>query len=240
MVLASSKSFTGKETVVKRVIGTFVGQPNLEDGRIHLLSKRNRLFRLFKMAARFPQFAANDVFVHPDSVIGKHTDIETGTRINGAAYIDSSPEAPCRIGKFCAIAQNFKVRTANHHTGYINSQAKFQVAHGFQFPTDTKGPVTIGHNVWIGDDVTVLSGVSIGNGAVIGSGAIVTKDVPPFCIAVGVPAKVVKKRFSEQIIKQLATIQWWNWSDAKIERNKAFFETDFSRMEEADLSKIIT
>ncbi|MEO0768094.1 MAG: CatB-related O-acetyltransferase [Cyanobacteria bacterium J06649_4] len=199
----------------------------------------SKLYRLLKAILKYPQYAFRNIFIHPGSTLGLCTTIGAGTRINGAASIDSSPEAPCKIGKYCAIAQNLCIRTSNHHTGYINLQAKFYLDHNFEVPLVSKGPVIIGNNVWIGDNVTILSGVRLGDGAVIGSGAVVTKDVPPFCIAVGVPAKVVKKRFSDSVIKQLMDIKWWDWTSAKIERNRAFFATDFSAKEEINLSKVI-
>lgn len=214
-------------------------QPYKVNGTELLISKPRRLLRLFKTAIKFPKHLTNGVFIHPDSSISKHADIGVGTRINGAAYIDCSREAAFKIGKFSAIARNFCVRTADHHTGYINLQARFQREKGFQVQLVSKGPVTIGNNVWIGDNVTVLSGVSIGDGTVIGSGAVVTKNIPAYSIAVGVPARVVKKRFSDNIISQLVDIKWWDWPMEKIKRNKVFFETDFSAMEKTILDEII-
>ena len=166
--------------------------------------------------------------VHPDSVIGRFTEIGEGTRINGPCNISSKETAPVTIGKYCAIGHNLRIRVRNHYTGYVNQQDRFQNIHGFP-PLDIQDPVKIGHNVWIGDNVTILSGVTVGNGAVLGAGSIVTKDIDPYGIAVGVPARVIKKRFSDFIIDQLQNIEWWNWSEDKIERNRIFFQTDFSK-----------
>ena len=152
------------------------------------------------------------------------------TQINGPAFIASNHEAAVSIGKHCAIAHNLRIRSRDHYTGYINMQRKFQNTYNHPKVTTTKGPVNIGHGVWIGDNVIVLSGVQIGNGAVIGAGSIVTKNIPPYAIAVGNPARVIKKRFSEQIIEQLLEIEWWDWSEEKIINNKRFFETDFSKI----------
>jgi serine acetyltransferase len=79
-----------------------------------------------------------------------------------------------------------------------------------------KGNITIGNDVWIGAKSTIMSGVKIGHGAVIGSGSVVAKDVPPYAIVVGNPAKVIKYRFDEQQIKDLQNIAWWNWDESKI------------------------
>lgn len=84
--------------------------------------------------------------------------------------------------------------------------------------------VTIGNDVWIGTRVIIMGGVKIGNGAVIGAGAIVTKDVPDYAIAVGVPAKVVKYRFSPDIIEKLLELQWWNLSEEELKENIKEFQ----------------
>lgn len=79
--------------------------------------------------------------------------------------------------------------------------------------------------MWIGYEAVILAGVTIGDGAIIGTRAVVTKDVPPYTIVGGVPAKPIKKRFSEEIISKLLDIQWWNWSDEKIAKNIKAIQT---------------
>jgi virginiamycin A acetyltransferase len=86
-----------------------------------------------------------------------------------------------------------------------------------------KGAIEIGNDVWIGTGSTILTGVKIGDGAVIAVNAVVTNDVPPHGIACGTPAKVLKYRFSEEIIKELLEIKWWNWEIEKIKKNKDLF-----------------
>ena len=90
---------------------------------------------------------------------------------------------------------------------------------------DNKGNIIIGNDVWIGYEAVILAGVTIGDGAIIGTRAVVTKDVPPYTIVGGVPAKPIKKRFSEEIISKLLDIQWWNWSDEKIAKNIKAIQT---------------
>jgi virginiamycin A acetyltransferase len=186
-----------------------------------------------------PRLLKDNVRVHYASILGKYTTIGYGTNINGMAFIASCKEAPVTIGKYCAIAHNFRIRTRNHYTGYANLQDRFQRKYGLPSLDLIKGPVTVGNNVWIGDNVIILSGVTVGDGAVLGAGAIVTKDVPAYSIAVGNPAKSIKKRFSDAIIEQLIKIEWWNWSEDKIKRNLKFFETDLSYSDDLDLNKII-
>jgi len=92
--------------------------------------------------------------------------------------------------------------------------------------TDRKGLITIGSDVWIGNRVTLLSGVRIGDGAVIAAGSIVTKDIPAYAIAAGNPARVIKYRFSEEIINRLKKIRWWNWSPDQLVSAKEYLQGD--------------
>ena len=189
---------------------------------------------------KYASYLKDDIYIHPDSIITDNVSIGSGTRINGPAFIVSGGKNfPVTIGKYCAIGYELRIRSNNHHTGYANLQIRLQVKYGFRSIFTTKGAVTIGNNVWIGDKVLILSGVNIGDGAVIGAGSIVTKNIEPYSIAVGNPAKVIKKRFSEQIINQFLEIKWWEWTEEKIKRNKKFFEIDFSQETELDINSII-
>jgi virginiamycin A acetyltransferase len=188
---------------------------------------------------KFSVYREQDIKIHPDSYLGSNTIIGRGTSINGPAFIASSKNAPVEIGKYCAIAHDLKIRPRNHFTGYVNLQDKLQDRHQFPKLESIKGPVIIGNNVWIGDRVTILSGVTIGDGAVLGAGSIVTKNIPPYTIAVGSPAQVIKKRFSDEIIQQLLQIKWWDCSEDKIKLNQQFFTTDFSQNFIGDIHSII-
>ena len=90
---------------------------------------------------------------------------------------------------------------------------------------DNKGDIIIGNDVWIGYGAVILSGVTIGDGAIIGTNALVTKDVPPYTIAGGIPAKPLKKRFSEEKISALMKIKWWDWSEEEILKNLKFIKS---------------
>ena len=90
---------------------------------------------------------------------------------------------------------------------------------------DNKGDIVIGNDVWIGFESVILSGVTIGDGAIIGTRAIVTKDVPPYTIVGSVPAKPIRKRFSDGVISELLKVQWWNWSENRIKKNIAAIQS---------------
>ena len=132
------------------------------------------------------------------------------------------------IGKFCQIASGTKfiMGPANHRISSATTYP-FNVfggawtentpPHMAQLPR--KGNTVIGNDVWIGQHVTVLPGVHIGDGAINGANSVVTKDVPPYTIAGGNPCRVIRKRFSEELIAYLEEIRWWNWDADKIFRN---------------------
>ncbi|MCB6993123.1 CatB-related O-acetyltransferase [bacterium 210820-DFI.6.37] len=133
-----------------------------------------------------------------------------------------------RIGKFCSIAcgAKFLFNSANHTLSSLSTYPfpLFFEEWGLEKKDvtkawDHKGDIIIGNDVWIGYEAVILAGVTIGDGAIIGTRAVVTKDVPPYTIAGGVPAKPIKRRFPEEIISALLEIQWWNWSEERIARN---------------------
>ena len=132
------------------------------------------------------------------------------------------------IGKFCSIAcgAKFIFNSANHTMKSLSTYPfplffeewdldKKDVADSW----DNKGDIVIGNDVWIGYEAVIMSGVTIGDGAIIGTRAVVTKDVPPYTIVGGIPAKQIRKRYSDETIDTLLKIQWWNWSKEKIREN---------------------
>ncbi len=123
------------------------------------------------------------------------------------------------IGKFCSIGSNVQIYMGgNHHTDWLTTYP-FNVLLKDQYPgidgecAATKGDITIGNDVWIANDVKIMSGVTIGDGAVIAAGAVVTRDVPPFCVAVGVPARPKKWRHEANGVYGTA---WWDWPLEKL------------------------
>lgn len=123
----------------------------------------------------------------------------------------------CTIGKFCSVGPNFCCGLGIHPIHGISTSPMFfstKKQNGFTLSATDKieenKHVEIGNDVWIGANVTILDGVTIGDGAIVGAGAVVTKDIPAYGIAVGVPAKVKKYRFDDDTIKKLQECEWWD------------------------------
>lgn len=168
----------------------------------------------------------NNIFIHPDSIIATRFSIGYGSRINGKIIIKG--DSGCIIGRYCAIGSDVKVITSNHAMNTANIQRALEKRIGLNTMEISKGDVVIGNNVWIGDSAIILSGVHIGDGSVIGAGAVVARDVEPFAIVAGSPAKKMHMRFKDKIVNQLLNIAWWNWSEEKIKRNVDFFRLDLT------------
>ena len=132
------------------------------------------------------------------------------------------------IGKFCSIAcgAKFIFNSANHTLSSVSTYPFpiFFEEWGLNIKDvaaawDNKGDIIIGNDVWIGYEAVIMAGVTIGDGAIIGTRAVVTKDVPPYTIVGGVPAKTIRKRFNNETLDELLKIKWWDWSEERIARN---------------------
>ncbi|WP_075590615.1 CatB-related O-acetyltransferase [Labilibacter marinus] len=122
------------------------------------------------------------------------------------------------IGNFCSIGPNFRSGLGIHPTNGLSTHPMFystyspnKIALSKENKIEEFKPIEIGSDVFIGANVTVLDGVKIGNGAIIGAGAVVSKDIPPYAIAVGCPIQIIKYRYSAEQISQLNKIKWWEW-----------------------------
>lgn len=147
-------------------------------------------------------------------------EIGFGTYINQNGVVKKST-----IGKFCCISWNVTIYAGeNHNFNAPSMYTSYHWKHLFG-SSSVKSPelqqkTTIGNDVWIGNGAIIINGVSVGDGAIIGAGAVVTKDVSPYSIVAGVPAKNLRKRFSDDIINQLLQIKWWNWPKDLIAANE--------------------
>ena len=129
------------------------------------------------------------------------------------------------IGKFCSIAcgTKFLFNCANHTLKSLSTYTFPLFYEEWELEKsnittawDNKGNIVIGNDVWIGYEAVIMAGVHIGDGAIIAARAVVTKDVPPYTIVGGTPAKEIRKRFDAEVIQQLLILKWWNWSTDKI------------------------
>ncbi|WP_298884268.1 CatB-related O-acetyltransferase [uncultured Polaribacter sp.] len=130
------------------------------------------------------------------------------------------------IGKFCMIASDvcFIMNGGNHLTASTSAYPFAIFGEDWQSAMDhktypTKGNTIVGNDVWIGNDVTIMPGITIGDGAIIGAKSVVTKDVAPYSIIGGNPAKEIKMRFKTEVIEKLLLIKWWNWDVNKITKH---------------------
>lgn len=133
------------------------------------------------------------------------------------------------IGNFCSIGGNCKIGGAGHPLEWVSASPLFQNGknvfgkHFAEHPYQPFARISIGNDVWIGQNVLIKSGVSIGDGAVVGMGAVVTKNIGPYEIWGGNPARFIRKRFDDETINYLEETKWWLWDDEKIEEYSSTF-----------------
>jgi acetyltransferase-like isoleucine patch superfamily enzyme len=182
---------------------------------------------LLRLSDRIINFFSDEnsiVLRNPFVKIGRHSYGITGCTILGA-----TEKAPVTIGNFCSIADGVRILGHFGHPTNLPSTFPFRsrlFRHTRYTVPDrgnlnhdavSRGPIHIGHDVWIGLNAIILPGLSIGSGAIIGAGAVVTKDIPPYAIAAGNPARVVRFRFNEALISALLESKWWELSDDLLE-----------------------
>ncbi len=151
--------------------------------------------------------------------VGARTKVAESSLGDHSYVVNDSDIIHTTVGKFCSIAAHTRINPGNHpmdrvmmsHVGYRSSAYGLGDDDAGFFAWRAASPVVLGHDVWIGHGAVVLPGVTIGTGAVVGAGAIVTRDVAPFTIAVGNPARPLRARFDPAIVAALTRIAWWDW-----------------------------
>jgi virginiamycin A acetyltransferase len=132
------------------------------------------------------------------------------------------------IGKYCQFGPYASINTYNHPMIHMTTYINKRLLNGAMSKFKTSDKTVIGNDVWIGKNAIILGGIKIGNGVVIAAGSVVTKDVKDYQIVGGVPAKIIKPRFSDTIIKELLGLEWWNKSETQIEEIKHVFDKDLT------------
>lgn len=175
-----------------------------------------------------------NVVTDPSITVGEYTTYDDFARDprdfqrNNVLYHYPINQERLVIGKFCSIAcgAKFLFNSANHALGSLSTYPFPIFFEEWGLPVeniprawDNKGDIVVGSDVWIGYEAVILAGVTIGDGAVIGTRAVVTRDVPPYTIVGGVPAKPIRKRFSDDVIERLLELKWWDWRSERIAAN---------------------
>jgi phosphonate metabolism protein (transferase hexapeptide repeat family) len=160
-----------------------------------------------------------------DSQFGVYCEVGARTKIAESSFgdysyvVNDSDIIYTSVGRFCSIAAQTRINPGNHpldrvalsHFTYRSSAYGLGDDDAAFFAWRRRHRVVLGNDVWIGHGAIVLAGVTIGDGAAVGAGAVVSKDVPPFSIVVGVPAKIIRYRFAAEIVAALRRIAWWDW-----------------------------
>ncbi len=172
---------------------------------------------------------AQDAMVR-DSVLGRWTEIAARAQLVECVIGDYSyvmNDSDCMyttLGRFCSIAAHVRINPSNHpmwratqhHVTYRSAFYGFGGDDAALFDWRRESPVVLGHDVWVGHGAIILPGNTVGTGAVVAAGAVVTRDVPAYTIVAGVPARPIRKRFSDEVQAALARIAWWDWDHARI------------------------
>lgn len=207
-----------------------------------LRSELKRLVFLRKNREKRVEVAYGSV-IHGDSSFEGVNKIGINSYFEGSigrnSYIGRDSIFFGKIGRYCSVADDVKILIGTHPVNYVSTCPSFYSLlkqNGESFidvqkfeeyiyaDADNKYGIIIGNDVWIGDGATIMGGVTIGDGAVVAAKAIVTKDIPPYAIVGGIPAKLIRYRFSEDQIFKLLKIQWWNWLAEDVKARAASFD----------------
>ena len=169
-----------------------------------------------------------------NSVIDKTASVGNGAQIVNCkigryTYLYGTNAVQTEIGAFCSIASGSSIGGGSHPTDWISSSPVFYKGKNVLKTNFSKNEyeeykkTTIGNDVWIGSKCLIKGGVTIGDGAVIGMGSVVTKNVPPYEVWAGNPAKFIKRRFDAETIERIKQTQWWNWDDDKLQKYGVYY-----------------
>jgi acetyltransferase-like isoleucine patch superfamily enzyme len=183
-------------------------------------------------------FADLETFFEGRNHVNKNSSISKSYVGLGTYIAGHTSLSRIKIGRFCSIGQRLKTNLGIHPTHFVSTHPSFYSSKkqaGFSFVKKTifkehrfvdhqdKYLIEIGNDVWIGNDVVIMDGVKVGDGAIIGAGALVTKNIPPYSVVGGVPAKIIKMRFDQATIDKLLSVKWWNRDFEWIKNNADSF-----------------
>ena len=156
----------------------------------------------------------------------------TDVSLDRYTYVGSGSDITCTaIGSFCSIASGCQIGGGEHPLNMVSTSPAFLWGRNIlrknfsDIAYEQAKPVTIGNDVWIGANAYIRGGITIGSGAVIGAHAVVTKDVRPYEIVAGCPAKPLRRRFDDETVEKLLELNWWDWSDEKLQTLGQYFSS---------------
>lgn len=215
---------TGMSTFLKNPMTHWLSR-QVERGRL-LVRHRGKHLRIFYMARGKDCEFGKYVTLYDHALVIR-------TSIGDMSYVGASSRvANATIGKFCCLGPEVVVGLGRHPSSqFVSSHPAFYSTMGQsgtrfvdRMKFDEYRPIEIGNDVWIGMRAIILDGVKIGNGAIVGAGAVVTSDVPPYAIVAGIPAQLVRYRFSPDIIARLESLKWWDRDQDWLRKNVDLFE----------------
>jgi virginiamycin A acetyltransferase len=206
--------------------------------------RMRRIFKRSLLSLWTNSLRARGVEIGPGAWVGLGSDLKRGTiiahntRINGAMSVRGGGRAV--VGPYCAVGRRFTIHTENHATNLPNMQLRLCWALGIpRKDLVHAADVEIGPACWVGDGVTILAGVKVGAGAVLASGAVVSRDVEPFAVVGGVPAREIRRRCGPEVARVLLDTSWWDWPSDRLTRNREFFTTDIGSVSPEALAATI-
>lgn len=199
--------------------------------------------KLLRLKQRYPTCNIQSPLVSDKAVLGvrcsilRDVEIAASVSVGDYSYINAGTiVASGTIGKFCAVGYHCQIGMPTHPTDFISVSPRIygqrNVLQVAPFWNDYPSPPVIGNDVWIASHALILQGVSIGDGSIVAAGAVVAHDVPPYTIVAGVPAKPIRKRFSESVIEALMEWNWWNLDLEELRELASFFSLGRNAVDE--------